>query len=99
MKNKGRKLKIAVAVTAKVSFPVKNKSYLFYSPLKVALDISEGLAKKGHKVTFFGPTSSTSKIFKTVPIPISPISEDRQLLKMHDVSPDNQIKDREKMLV
>jgi glycosyltransferase involved in cell wall biosynthesis len=99
MKNKGRKLKIAVAVTAKVSFPVKNKSYLFYSPLKVALDISEGLAKKGHKVTFFGPTSSTSKIFKTVPIPISPIYEDRKLLKMQDVSPDIQIKDREKMLV
>jgi len=101
MNNRRRKqkLKIAVAVTAKVPFPMKDKSYLFYAPLKVALDISEELAKRGHKVTFFAPSSSKSKVFKTVPLPISPIYKNRKLLKMQGVPPDLQVKDKEKMLV
>ncbi len=96
-----KKLKIAVAVTSRVKFPMPgNTHYSFFSPLRVALDIADGLAKSGHDITFFGPRGSKSKLFKTFIVPIFPVNQNRKILKMEGIPESKlQIKDREKMIV
>jgi glycosyltransferase involved in cell wall biosynthesis len=46
-------MKIAMMVRAYLTSPVSND--IAYSPTGVAVAIAEGLAKRGHEVTFFGP--------------------------------------------
>lgn len=46
-------MKIAMMVRAYLASPVPND--IAYSPTSVAVAIAEGLAAKGHSVTFFGP--------------------------------------------
>jgi glycosyltransferase involved in cell wall biosynthesis len=46
-------MKIAMMVRAYLVSPVSND--IAYSPTGVAVAIAEGLAKRGHEVTFFGP--------------------------------------------
>lgn len=46
-------MKVAMMVRAYLASPVSND--IAYSPTGVAIAIAEGLAKRGHEVTFFGP--------------------------------------------
>jgi hypothetical protein len=46
-------MKIAMMVRAYLVSPVSKD--IAYSPTGVAVAIAEGLAKRGHEVTFFGP--------------------------------------------
>ena len=68
-----KKLKIATVVAAELPFPIPKDFPRPYAPLQIALDVSEGLAKKGHKITFFGPRGSRSKKFKVFEAPITPL--------------------------
>src|SRR3989338_7409070 len=91
---KHKKLKIAV-VSNGASFPF-NKKNRFFTPLKVALDIAEMMAKKGHEVTFFAPKGSHSNIFKTHIVPVESFYKQESLLNMDDVEDESlKIKDRE----
>lgn len=49
-------MKIAMMVRSFLETPVPND--INYSPTSVALPLAEGLAKKGHQVTFFGPSGT-----------------------------------------
>jgi len=68
-----KKLKIATFVASEIPFPVPKDFQEIYAPVEVALNIAEGLAKKGHEVTFFGPLGSKSKICRVREIPIAPL--------------------------
>lgn len=46
-------MKIAMMVRAYIASPVQND--IAYSPTGVAVSVAEGLASKGHVITFFGP--------------------------------------------
>mgnify|MGYP001599404096 CR=1 FL=1 len=48
-----KKLKIATMVTGHFTTPPPEG--IVYAPMDIAVEISEGLAKKGHKVDFYGP--------------------------------------------
>lgn len=76
---KTKKLKIAAFVASEIPFPIPEDFKGIYAPVDVALNIAEGLAKKGHDVSFFGPKGSKSKICKTVEIPIDPLYKDKTL--------------------
>ena len=49
-------MKVAMMVRSFLQTPVPNE--LTYSPAGVAHAIAEGLAKRGHNITFFGPTGT-----------------------------------------
>ncbi len=101
MPRNDNKLNIAVLATAKVAFPLKgNDPMRFFSPLKVALNLADGLARRGHRITFFGPKGSRSDIFDVIEAPIKPIYENKKLLAMEGIDdPELAKKDKEKMLV
>jgi len=86
---KKRKLKIATFVASETPFPVPKDFKGIYAPVDVALNLAEGLAKRDHKVFFFGPKGSKSKICKVVEIPVIPLYKNT-ILK------DQKIKDRER---
>lgn len=50
-------MKIAMMVRSYLASPVPND--IAYSPTTVAVSMAEGLAAKGHSVTFFGPEGTT----------------------------------------
>jgi glycosyltransferase involved in cell wall biosynthesis len=52
-------VKIAMMVRAYLASPVPND--IAYSPAGVAIAVAEGLAKKGHQITFFGPEGTQLK--------------------------------------
>ncbi|MFH1451152.1 MAG: glycosyltransferase family 4 protein [bacterium] len=81
MPAKKKRLKIATIVTSEIPFPIPKDFPRVYAPLQVALDLAEGLTKKGHEVTFFGPKGSHSKIFKTKEVNFSPLYKNPLLLK------------------
>jgi len=70
---KKKKLKIATVVASELPFPIPSDFPRPYAPLQVALDVAEGLTRKGHEVTFFGPRGSKSKVFKVVTAPFTPL--------------------------
>lgn len=74
---KKKKLKIAITVTSEIPFPIPKGFPRPYAPLQIALDVAEGLAKKGHKITFFGPKGSKSKIFEVFEVPIIPLYKNK----------------------
>lgn len=88
-----KKLKIATFVGADVPFPLPKDFNGIYAPVEVAMNIAEGLTKKGHEVTFFGPKGSKSKAFKVKEIPIESLYKNK-ILKGKDV---NSERDKEKI--
>jgi len=76
---KKKKLKIATVVASELPFPIPSDFPRPYAPLQIALDIAEGLTKKGHEVTFFGPRGSKSKLFKVVTAPFAPLYKNKIL--------------------
>lgn len=79
-KTTNKKLRIATVVTSEVPFPIPKDFPRVYAPLQIAIDLAEGLTKKGHEVTFFGPKGSHSRIFKTKQADFSPLYKNPLLL-------------------
>ena len=79
-----KKLKIATFVAAEIPFPIPKDFPRPYAPLQIALDVAEGLSKKGHKITFFGPKGSKSKKFEVFEAPIVPLYKN-EILKYSNV--------------
>lgn len=87
-----KKLRIATFVASEIPFPIPRDFKEIHAPVEVALNIAEGLAKRGHEVKFFGPLGSKSKICKVVKIPIQPLYKNEIL-----ESPIIKEKEREKI--
>ncbi len=61
-----KKLKIATMIASEVSVPMPKKFPRAFASIPISRAIAEGMAKKGHKVSFFAPKDSKSKKFKIV---------------------------------
>jgi len=59
-----RKLKIATMVSARFFTPPPKGT--IFAPMLIAKEISEGLTKKGHEITFFAPKGSNLKAVKVI---------------------------------
>lgn len=59
-----KKLKIATMVTGHFTTPPPKG--IVYAPMDIAVEISEGLVRKGHQVDFFGPEGTNIKVTKVV---------------------------------
>lgn len=55
-----KKLKIATMVTGHFTTPPPKG--IVYAPMDIAVEVSEGLVKKGHKVDFYGPEGTKVKV-------------------------------------
>lgn len=74
---KQKKMKIATMVASEIPFPIPKDFPRPYAPLQIALDVAEGLVKKGHQITFFGPKGSKSKKFDVVEVPVTPLYKNK----------------------
>ena len=72
-----KKLKIATMVSANVPIPLPKNYNKIFAPLEIAKDIAEGLAEKGHEVSFFAPKGSTSKKFKIKEVDFQPLYKNK----------------------
>jgi len=75
---KKRKLKIAAFCTNE--WPTPPPQNTFYAPMWIAYYIAEGLAKKGHKVYYFGSKESKLKYAKLIHFGMSAIKYNKKLL-------------------
>lgn len=73
-----RKLKIAIFCTNE--WPTPPPGNIFYAPLWIAYYIAEGLAKKGHKVFYFGAKNSKLKYAKLISLGIKAIQQNKNLI-------------------
>ena len=73
-----RKLKIATFCTNE--WPTPPPENTFYAPLWIAYYIAEGLAKRGHKVYYFGSKESKLKYAKLISLGMSAIKYNQKLL-------------------
>ncbi|MDP3901667.1 MAG: glycosyltransferase family 4 protein [bacterium] len=73
MASNNKKLRIAAFDTTWAPFPLPGDFPRPLAPLIIALDIAEGLAKKGHDVSFFGPKGSYSNNFRAVALDFEPL--------------------------
>ncbi len=71
MKNK---LKIATVVTGHFTTPPPEG--IVYAPMDIAIDISEGLAKRGHLVDFYAPEGSRVNVTRIVNSNLRPLKQD-----------------------
>jgi len=92
---KRRKLKIAMAIASELPFPIPKDFPRLHAPTQVALDIAEGLSKKGHKVTFFGPIGSKSKSFNVFEAPIVPLYKNKIFKKTQPKNAKDKVRIRE----
>ena len=75
---KKRKLKIAIFCTNE--WPTPPPQNTFYAPLWIAYYVAEGLAKKGHKVFYFGAKESKLKYAKLISAGMTAIKYNKNLL-------------------
>lgn len=61
-----KKLKIATMVSSEVPVPMPKKFPRAYATVPLAVDISNGMIAKGHKVFFFAPNDSRPQKYKLV---------------------------------
>jgi glycosyltransferase involved in cell wall biosynthesis len=71
-------MRIAMMVRGYLASPVPND--IAYSPTTVAVSIAEGLAAKGHSVTFFGPEGTTMKHASVETLGLRPLATNQQQL-------------------
>jgi len=82
-----RKLKIAIFCTNE--WPTPPPQNTFYAPLWIAYWVAEGLAKRGHKVFYFGSKESKLKYAKLVSFGIPAIKYNKSVLNFienHDLN-------------
>lgn len=90
-----RKLKIAIAVTSELPFPIPKDFPRLHAPTQVALNIAEELSRKGHKITFFGPMGSKSKKFEVFEVPIIPLYKNKIFKKTKPKYPEDKARIKE----
>lgn len=71
-------MKIAMMVRAYLTSPVPHD--VAYSPTGVAVAIAEGLAQKGHEITFFGPEGTQITGAKVETLSVRPLATSQQQL-------------------
>lgn len=71
-------MKIAMMVRAYISSPVPND--IAYSPASIAVAVAEGLAERGHEVSFFGPEGTQLKNVEVVTKNVRPLVSTMQQL-------------------
>jgi glycosyltransferase involved in cell wall biosynthesis len=76
-----KKLKIAVFCTNE--WPTPPPQNVFYAPLWIAYYVAEGLAKKGHKVFYFGSKESKLKYSKLVSFGMKSIKYNKEISKFN----------------
>lgn len=59
-----KKLKIATMVTGHFTTPPPKG--IVYAPMDIAVEVSEGLVKKGHEVDFYGPEGTKVKVTNVI---------------------------------
>lgn len=72
-----KKLKIAIFCTNE--WPTPPPKNIFYAPLWIAYWVAEGLAKRGHKVFYFGSRESKLKYAKLISFSLSAIKYNKKL--------------------
>jgi glycosyltransferase involved in cell wall biosynthesis len=72
-----KKLKIAIFCT--IEWPTPPPQNIFYAPLWIAYWIAEGLAKRGHKVFYFGSRESKLKDAKLISFGKKAVALDKKL--------------------
>lgn len=80
-----KKLKIATMVTGHFTTPPPRG--IVYAPMDIAVEISEGLTKKGHLVDFFGPKGTKVKVNQVLDFDLAPLKEngDHEITKSPNV--------------
>jgi len=68
-----KKLKIATMVTGHFATPPPEG--IIYAPMDVAVDITEGLVKKGHLVDFYGPEGTKVNATRVVSFNLKPLKQ------------------------
>ena len=68
-----KKLKIATMVTGQFTTPPPKG--IIYAPMDIAVEVSEGLAKKGHLVDFFGPEGTKVDVNQVITSGLQPLKE------------------------
>ncbi|MEW5908036.1 MAG: glycosyltransferase family 4 protein [Patescibacteria group bacterium] len=80
-----KKMRIATMVTGHFTTPPPEG--IIYAPMDIAVAVSEGLAKKGHLVDFYGPEGTNVKVNKVVSFGLKPLKqkEGENILKSPNV--------------
>jgi len=68
-----KKLRIATMVTG--HFPTPPPEGIVYAPMDIAVEVSEGLTKKGHLVDFFGPEGTKVNVNKNISAGLKPLNQ------------------------
>jgi glycosyltransferase involved in cell wall biosynthesis len=76
----GVKKKLKIAVFCTNEWPTPPPQNVFYAPLWIAYYIAEGLAKRGHKVFYFGSKESKLKYAKLISDGMPAIKYNKKLL-------------------
>ena len=76
----GVKKKLKIAVFCTNEWPTPPPQNVFYAPLWISYYIAEGLAKKGHRVFYFGSKESKLKYAKLVSFGMEAIKNNKKLL-------------------
>ncbi|MBZ9577659.1 glycosyltransferase family 4 protein [Patescibacteria group bacterium] len=79
-----KKLKIAMMVSGIVPVPLPKDYKEIFAPMEMAMDIANGLVKKGHKVSFFTPKGSKSKKFKVYESSFQPLYKEK-ITNYHEI--------------
>jgi len=66
-----KKLRIATMVTGHFTTPPPRG--IIYAPMNIAVWLSEGLARRGHKVDFYAPEGSRIKVNKVIDMGLKPL--------------------------
>ena len=76
-----KKLRIATMVTGHFTTPPPEG--VIYAPMDIAVAITEGLVKKGHRVDFYGPVGTNIKASKIINAGLKPLkqNDDAKILK------------------
>lgn len=80
-----KKLRIATMVTGYFTTPPPEG--VIYAPMDIAVDVSEGLVKRGHKVDFYGPEGTKVNVTNVINAGLTPLkqNEDDNILKTPNV--------------
>ena len=68
-----KKLRIATMVTGHLTTPPPEG--IIYAPMDIAIEVSEGLTKKGHLVDFFGPEGTKMNVNKVITFGLKPLKQ------------------------
>ena len=68
-----KKLRIATMVTGHFTTPPPQG--IIYAPMDIAVDVSEGLVKRGHQVDFYGPQGTQVNVTEVISAGLKPLNQ------------------------